>query len=234
MHEGSMEKLLLEMQLDNKRDNMRTWMSIQQMMENNDTNKQSITQIKEEQTTLKNDLQQFQTVHKVTNDTVSTLTAKIDKMWKNQEIMVGIMERQATMIEHLQHQNEEYLSKSYRNNIIIQGLEIDDDDDHETINKKVTDFFSQTTKINKNIAIKSIVKMKKEGKVSATLQVTLENPKDKGIIFKNVKNLKDVKNNHDGYYSVNDHLTYERQEEQRRYRTIKKLNAGLPVTDRRM
>ena len=65
------------------------------------------------------------------------------------------------------------------------------------------------------------------------LLVSLMKVYDKGIIFKNLKHLKRVKNNLDQSYFVSDQLTFEKQEEQRCFKLIKKMNSDLPVTDRR-
>ena len=158
------------------------------------------------------------------------MAQELKEVRDEQKIMIGIMERQAMMIDHLQGHNERLQQKALRNNLIIQGLIPDENDNNPNLTELVTNFFTQVMKIRRNVAIRSVIRLG-TGK-TATLQVTLDNIRDKGIIFKNVKQLSGLKNKNDDSYFVNDQLTFERQEEQCRQRDIKKHNASLPVTER--
>ena len=135
------------------------------------------------------------------------------------------------LINHLQEHNENTENNKYKNNIIIQGLEVDKDDTEANVKEMVTDFFSQKMKIRKNIALRSVLQLKR-GNDKHVLQVTLQNIKDKSIIFKNVKNLMDQKNKNDENYYINDHLTFMKQEEQRRQKMIKAENFQREATDK--
>ena len=158
------------------------------------------------------------------------LANKLSVVKKEVSILTGIIYKQSMMIQHLQDYNSTIENNRFRNDIVIQGLEPDTNDNDQHLKEMVTDFFSQTMKIRKNIALQSVVRL--GNKRPPTLSVTLKNVRDKGAIFKCVKNIKGAKNSHDENYYVNDRLTFEQQEIQKRYRAIKKANNDLPAVDR--
>ena len=123
--------------------------------------------------------------------------------------------------------------RDLRNNLIISGLDADDADaeTETTTAEMVTDFFTQTMKIGTPIPLDSATRIGKSE--PRTVLVRLTDAKDKGSIFKHAKNLKDVKNNKDQAYYVNNQLTPRLQEEQRWFRQLRRMNANLTGTRKR-
>ena len=106
---------------------------------------------------------------------IKGIKTELKQVCDEMKVLTGIVTRQAMMIEHLQTNESEREGKKLMNNIIIQGLEIDDEDQNEqNIKELVTNFFSQTMKIGHNIAIKSAQQLKGAGK-STAVQVVLTN-----------------------------------------------------------
>ena len=173
----------------------------------------------------------IQTAQVTQDSNITMVINELKQVCGDVKLLTGIVDRQAVMIEHLQRQNEEAESRKMRNNLIIQGIETGEEDSDQCIKEVVTDFFSQTMKIRHNIAIKAALRLNSQNKENAPIQVTLQNVKDKGVIFKHVKNIKEKCNSKDEGYYINDQLTYKKQEEQHRYKMIKKANRDLTVTD---
>ena len=227
--EGSMERMLLEMQLDTKKENIKTRKMVCTMMHRNLIMQEAVAKIQQDKQDLSGKVDGIITEQLSNTTDINSVNNELKKVRGDLKVISGIMERQSMMIEHLQQRNENKDSSSLRNNLIIQGWETGKDDNDQDIKAIVTDFFSQTMKISRNIAIRSAMKLHSN---QAANQVILVNVKDKGAIFKNVKNIVDVKNSKDESYYINDQLTYERQEEQRRFRAIKKANKELNSEDR--
>ena len=103
------------------------------------------------------------------------------------------------------------------------------EDTNENCNETVTNFFSQTMKIAKSIKI-SHAQRHGNGK-PRLMKVTLANAKDKSEIYKCGKNLKGIRNRHDKPYFLNDQLSIEKQEEQRRFRDLRAKNRDNPASD---
>ena len=233
LSEGSMEKMLLEMQLDTKRDNVKTCKTMCAMFRSSLSTLNGIDNLSDKCATLSNTVQNLKTSQEDQSTDINNLENNLDKVCKEVLILTSIVQRQAMMIKHLQEVNEESERKKLKNNIIIQSLEVGSNDSEQDIKDLVNNFFSQTMKIRKNIAIRSVMQLQRTGHAQpSAIQVTLNNIRDKGLIFKNIKKIIDVKNNNDDNYYVNDQLTFEKQEEQRRFRAIKKANSELTPTDR--
>ena len=214
-----MKQLVLEMRLDTKKDSYKTWQFLQE-----------ITQSKDH-TELKESIEGLETEVSANTVKFNELTNELKQVHEEQAILCGILERQGMMIDHLQDRNDTMMAKDLSNNLIIQGLETEESDDAERLWEQVTDFFKHTMKISKNVALKSVFRCK-NAKIP-TLSVQLQHVKDKNIIFKHIDNLKGVKITQDQSYFIQDHLTFQKQEEQRRFRAIKKQNNDLPATERR-
>ena len=120
---------------------------------------------------------------------------------------------------------EEAKLNEVRNNSLISGLDEEDDEDVTATTQLVTEFFSQTMKVEENIDIKSANRIGKAN--PRTILVRLQNVKDKGAIFKKVSNLKEVRKSKDGPYYINNQLPPCLQERQQRFQQIMKYNAGL-------
>ena len=229
LKEGTMERMLLEMQLDTKIENIKMRKLLCNMMKKNTQLVKEVSALADKDKLLDSKVQNLSTQVESATDESATTSKKMENIQKDMNVLVGIVQKQAMMIEHLQHKNEIAENKKIKNDIIIQGIEYDENDTEQHMKELVTDFFKHTMKIRKNVAIRSIEKLGK--RKPPAVKVTLQHIKDKGVIFKCIKNIIDAKNNQDDPYYVNDNLTLEGQEIQRRNRYIKKKIADIPVTD---
>ena len=146
------------------------------------------------------------------------------------KLLRGVISKHTQQLTLLGNKNEEKEFYSMRNNLMIQGIEEDDDEMNENVKQLVTDFFSQSMKIKRKISLLSAKRIGSQ--LPRVIQVTLEDVKDKGVIYKHSKNLKFLCNNNDDPYFINDHLPLGMQEEQRKKRGIIKNNKTLPDNDR--
>ena len=170
------------------------------------------------------------TAHKEEQKMVKGMVDHITKVQDEVKHLTKVVQRQAMMIKHLQDHNQFRDTKHFKNDLIIQGIETDTTEMEQGLKEIVTDFFSQTMKIRKNVVLRSVARQSQKN--PSALIVTLQHAKDKGIIFKNIKELNGRKNNSDENYYINNRLTLEGQEQQRRHRFIKKANFHLPPTER--
>ena len=85
-------------------------------------------------------------------------------------------------------------------------------------------------KIQQQIVVKHVCKIGQSQ--PRNVLITLASIKDKGAIFKHAKNLKDMRNNDDKPYFINDHLTLGLQERNRKWRSIVRVNCATPDNDR--
>ena len=88
----------------------------------------------------------------------------------------------------------------------------------ESCSEVVTRFFKEIMKIEDPISIENAFCQGKDK--NSRIQVKLTNPGDKGKIFKCAKNLKDVKNENDDPFQINESLTAKRYEEKLQARRL--------------
>ena len=231
LKEGTMERMLLEMQLDSKRGNLKTRKAMCMLIDKSLATQKEMNRITAKCEDMTSEVNGVKTLQSEQATEMQSLENDLSQVRDKVSILTGIVQRQAMMIQHLQEANEDAERKRIKNNIIIQGLDVGANDTEQDIRELVTDFFSQTMKIRRNIAIKSVLWLHRADNGNTAIQVTLSNIRDKGLIFKNIGKIIGVKNNNDNNYYVNDHLTFERQEDQRRFRSIKKNNNNLQPTD---
>ena len=67
-----------------------------------------------------------------------------------------------------------------------------------------------------------------------TIQVVLKRPSDKGKVFSNISNLKDVKGETKKGYSIREHLPEALAEERRRFDQLKYMNRKQPTIAQRL
>ena len=141
------------------------------------------------------------------------------------KILNGIVQKQAErdMLSRASKDDKEL--RRLRNNLIISGLDEDNEETRTTTSEVVTDFFSQTLKIPSSISIQSA---ERKGKANPrTIKIKLKDGKDKKTVFEHTKNLKDVRNNADGKIYVNSQLPLVYQELRRKYRYYMSFNKHL-------
>ena len=226
LQEGSVEKMLLEMQLDTKMENIKTRRLLCSMLKRNNMVQSEVSAIRVSYDEF-NGPDVNTAINKNATDIIS-LDTQLQDVRDDLKIMSGIVQKQAMMIDHLQNHNEKRAANSLKHDIIIQGIEFEDSDGESTLKELVTNFLSQTMKIKKKITLLSVRRHFSKG----ALVITLQNLKDKSVIYKCIKNIIGLKNNREESYYVNDHLTFEGQEEQKRFRYIKRASADIPATDK--
>ena len=113
----------------------------------------------------------------------------------------GVVIRQDQIIQECKSRLQEIQRYNSREVLRIQGV-IEEEEDCE---QQVKDFFKQKLKIQ--IKIKEAFRVGLKGNYSRAIWVYLSNPRDKGLIFANVKNLKDVVNEEDDPYCVDDQMS---------------------------
>ena len=151
---------------------------------------------------------------------------------KNQiGILQGMIQKQDQQILLNKIEKEDARMRDLRNNLLISGLDEEEEEDETMTAELVTDFLSQTVKVEGGVDIQSAVKIGK-GDPRKVL-VKLNDAKDKGPIFKAVRNLKHARNSKDGSYSINNQLPPRLQEQQRWFRQLMKLNAGFTGLNQR-
>ena len=246
LHDGSMEKLFLELRLDIKKDNLLMMTKIVAAHDSTAKLEKTVTELKTEQ-------KQFDTRLRYTQDCVDAGKMKTDQVFSDVNtmreqirILQGVIQVQDQKHELVSIEKEAHRFRESRNNLLIAGLdeegagtgEEDTDDtsiaETETMTttaEMVTDFFTQTMKIPNPIPILNATRIGKA--TPRTVLVKLKDYKDKGAIFKHVANLKEAKNSKDEHYFVNNQLSPQLQEQQRWYRQLMHFNANLAGVGKR-
>ena len=106
------------------------------------------------------------------------------------------------IIDELQDRNESRDQREMKNNLIIRGIA---EKKHENCLQTAANFFKNTMKITDTV---QIIRANRLGKgTDRPLLIILKSPGEKGKVFKNVKNLKDVRNDNNKKYQVRNHYT---------------------------
>ena len=209
----SMEKLLMEIKLEMKKESVKTRCVLIQVVNSNTGLQEQITSL--------------QTAQQEDSDQVKTVTTNVEKVRDDVKLLRDIAEKQAMMLEHLQDRNDERDQKLNRCTMFITGIEEpEESEEGENVINSVQTFFSQIMLITKKITIKSATRTGNGSPRSIKLE--LSSMKDKGVIYTHSKNLKGLVNNQNKGYYLNDHLPAAMQEVQRTYRDIIKRNKALP------
>ena len=127
-----------------------------------------------------------------------------DKM----EILTGVTVRQEKEIKKLQDKLEGMEATANRHKLIITGIQ---DKEGENVVHEVLAFFKAKLLIQETIELQ-YARHFGQGE-NKSIEVALTHIKHKGLIYKHLKNLKDVKNEKGYRYQVRDHLPERLQEE---------------------
>ena len=182
--------------------------------------------LKEEQRSLNTRVKFTQDTQDDEKTRVDQVCDQVDNMKDQIKVLQGMLQIQEQ--KHLLSAREKESKRmgDLDDKLLISGLD-EEDANSETVTsmaEMVTDFFLQNMMIPTPIMIK---KAERIGKLEThTVLVTLSEAKDKSEIFKHAKNLKDVRNNKDDSYYVNNQLTPKLQEQEWWYRLLIKYNSG--------
>ena len=208
--EGSMERMLIDMHLDMKKDSLRLLERISSISCNTQAIDRKVELMKADNLETKCRVDNMEEAQTLTLTKVSTVETAIAQVHEQISLLTGIVTKQAQQFSHLQDYNEELETKAMCNNIVISLLDELEEETPESLVQMITDFFSQTMQIRKKVAILQAVRTGSGN--PCPVRVTLARVRDKGLIFKNVKYLKDARNLEDDKYFVNDHLPIGKQE----------------------
>ena len=125
-------------------------------------------------------------------------------------------------ISALQNQMRSCETKIQKGSLTITGIQKTEDED---LQDKVQTFFSDKLKLTKRVWVKTVYRMSKY-----KIALQLNDPNDVGLIFKNVKHLKGVKNENEKYYHVDEFLPDHQYEQKIRKKDIMRENQRMPFT----
>ena len=136
--------------------------------------------------------------------------------------VTGMTIKQDQELKECKKEIENLKFRMDRNLLRITGLE---EKEGENCKEAVKTFFTQKLDIQQEIAMIDAYRVGK-GQNRAIL-VYLQDPKIKGLIFKNTSKLKDLKNNEDRPYGVSDQLSARKRAERQRIRQLQAINKKL-------
>ena len=143
------------------------------------------------------------------------------KTYKNQvRNLTSVVAKHDSTLAECKRESEFNAFQEMRNNLIICGIQENSD---ENVKQVVKNFFKNTLKIEADIAVISARRMNGTGRDRA-ISVILQRAQDKGIIYKNTPNLKDVVNHVNRPYRIDDQLPGRFQEQKQRMRKLRYKN----------
>ena len=226
LQENTIERLLLELKMDMKKDSMQTKEILSQVATNNNSLMTKVANIESKNTELDTKITTMESLQGSEQVRLTETKQELVEVKEDMKILKDIVEKQSQYIKNIEQNSDNNDVRALRNNLIISGVDEEENENNERTVSVLANFFSQTMKITEAIAISSAQRMGKGTK--RTIKATLKNVKDKGLIYKNSKNLKGLKNQSEGGYYINDHLPAAIQEQFRNYRDIMRCNKLLP------
>ena len=221
----TMEYYFKELKLEMKKDSLRLMQKMSTVSNVSTRLEQEISVLKTDHADLKTTIANVKSEQVELKTNVENVTSTIKEVREEVKILKNVVAKQALQIKLLKQLNEDKEVQNMRNEILIQGLDEVEEEDSETLAQIITDFFTQSMKIRKPIHFSGA---KQTGNQDPRLiQLTLNNVRNKGVLFKHVKNLKGLKNNKDEGYYINECLPLAKQEYQRKRRNIIREDTNL-------
>lgn len=142
------------------------------------------------------------------------------------KILMGVVERQNQQIENLTQKLDKQVARSMRKNIIISGVEENDEEDAMQVAKK---FFKDEMSIEPEIAMAHRLGEKVPSAKSPRALVTrLASISEKQRVYQNVSSLKGKKNSKGNVFFVSDQLPESIAEQRRKNSERLKQNKAKP------
>ena len=116
-------------------------------------------------------------------------------------IPTGIVMRQDQIIQECKEQIEELQTARIRHNFVIKGIIVGED---MTIETAISNFFKKVLKIKQTIELEDAYKLGKSK--NPLILIKLAKHKDIGVIFKNIKHLKNVVNSNNKPYRIDEQM----------------------------
>ena len=159
-------------------------------------------------------------------DELTTAKASIKTLETQVKNLINSTIKSSAIIDELQDKNEENDIRSMRNCLIIIGIT---ESKGEVAITLIQHFLKNVMKITTDIPIQAVHRVG-DGK-NRPLRVVLQNQRDKGIIYKNVSNLKNVTNDRGKKYQIRDQLPVKTAEVNNRHKDLmwqnnKKINTA--------
>ena len=233
LEEGSMEKMFIEMRIDMKKDSLKMIERIDKRLEKVAALPENFEKLQKDQTDMANGIQSIVTVQTTEKERLDGVSTKVDYLRDQIGILHGMVQKNDQRLQIQRLQSEQTHLHNVKNNLIISGLDEAEEGTEAaaTTAELVTDFFSQTMKISTKISINSA---KRIGKANPrAVLVSLRKDTDKSVIFKNGKELREVRNSKDEEIYVNSQLPPFLQEKKKWYRYLMKINSNLTGTNKR-
>ena len=229
----SMERMLLEMRLDMKKDLLRMMSQVGKVVHTADQLVTDVSDLKEAKSQVESRLIGIETIQVEDKVTINNLSTNVTQLQDQMRIMNGVMQKYSQS-QMLDDTKEDIMKmQAVRDNLLISGLDEEKDETATTTAELVAGFFAHTMKIPASTSIK-IKSAERIGKAEPKMvKVKLQDGKDKQTIFKHAKNLKDARNAKDSPFYVNNQLTPKRQESERWARYLMKHNASLTGVGKR-
>ena len=228
---GSVQRLLLEMRLDMKQDLFKMMGKIDKVVGTTDKLMSDVSQLKTDRTEMQSQITSVQETQSDEVDKLKNVTVSINNVQNQVRILKGMVQKHSQINLLSDMKTESQLLHNMQDDLLISGLDEEDNETETTTAELVTDFFTHTMKITQAISIRSAIRVGKA--TPRAVKVKLVNAKDKSEIFKNAKNLKNAKNNNDGAFYIDNALTPRLQEERRWSRYLMKYNKSLTGTGKR-
>ena len=164
----------------------------------------------------------------VSTDTYKTMRAEIDGCIDNLTHQREYIKHQSILITELQNQLQVLKDKDVKCNMLVFG--IPRATDKENCQRLISKFIQELLKIKEKVPITNAYRLGKES--HNPIQFTLSKPGQKGLLFKNVSNLKNVKNSNGKYFYLKECLAGAELEIQRWQQEVTVENRGLHTSDK--
>ena len=223
--EGPMERMLMEMRVDLKKDNLKVLRRLEDVAKKTDTLTTDVTMLKLSKGNVELKIKNIETKQQSEATRIDTVANDVDYLYDQVRILNGIVQKQNQVNFLKKSQEEQEQLRGMSDKLLISGLDEVNEETATSTAELVTDFFSQTMKIERGIPLQKAIRIGKANPRMVLVQ--LRNSTDRADVFKHSKNLKDVRNNNDKGIYINSQLPPQLQEQKRWYRYLMCYNANL-------
>ena len=155
MKEGSIEKMLFELKLDNKKESLKTRKAISAISSRTSQLGVEIQQLRNDHTALDTKVDTIQTTQITKVDTLKGTAKSVHMVSEKVNILQDVVQRQAEMIKNIEAREEAREINKRKCNIFITGIEESEAESEENVLELVNAFFSQKMRISENIVVAS-------------------------------------------------------------------------------
>ena len=219
---GSMQHMLLNLQIDIKKDNIEMMQKIDNVANISDRLSTEVATLKSNKIEMERSITNLQETQEEEAGKLEKTNTAVAELTDQVRILQGVVQKQSQTSSLIKQRSDANYYQEIKDELFISGLDEDNEESETETAQMVTNFFSQTMKITQAIIVNKATRIGKAN--PRTVLVKLKNSNDKKHIFQNAKELRDARNSTDGKYYVNNHLTQEASERNRKFRILMKLN----------